>query len=329
MRLFWLYTLGLKRLCRLTGYVTDLLSLAVNRLDHGSAVTFQFSASCTLVTRCALFNAHLARAHLFRVPNQLCIAYAVCACCQITETSLHTPETKATQSFNTLTCHFVNREWALVSCMLDTSLFPGSHTAERIAEKVNAALNLFCEPAKVVVIIHDQAANAVAAGTTLCKEQGWQSIPCSAHLLQTAARHAIDNCRPVQKLLASGRRLVGHFKHSNQATEMLLSRQKQLGESPLKPVQDVPTRWNSSFYMLERLLKLKLALHAVFQNDVHKKFRDLMMDDRQWKLAEEFVDVMRPLEIATSILGGQKCVTASLVLPVIVSVRDGLAAAGL
>ena len=85
---------GLKRLCRLTGYVTDLLSLAVNRLDHGYAVTFQFSASCTLVTRCALFNAHLARAHLFRVPNQLCTAYAVCACCQITENSLHTPETK-------------------------------------------------------------------------------------------------------------------------------------------------------------------------------------------------------------------------------------------
>ena len=80
--------LGLKRLCRLTGYVTDLLSLAVNRLDHGYAVTFQFSASCTLVTRCALFNAHLARAHLFCVPNQLCTAYAVCACCQITETSL-------------------------------------------------------------------------------------------------------------------------------------------------------------------------------------------------------------------------------------------------
>ena len=80
--------IGLKRLCRLTGDVTDLLSLAVNRLDHGYAVTFQFSASCTLVTRCALFNAHLARAHLFRVLNQLCTAYAVCACCQITETSL-------------------------------------------------------------------------------------------------------------------------------------------------------------------------------------------------------------------------------------------------
>ena len=74
--------------------MTDLLSLAVNRLDYGYTVTFQFSASCTLVTRCTLFNAHLARAHLFRVPNQLCTAYAVCACCLITETSLHTPETK-------------------------------------------------------------------------------------------------------------------------------------------------------------------------------------------------------------------------------------------
>ena len=56
--------------------------------------------------------------------------------------------------------------------MLDTSLFPGSHTAERIAEKVNAALNPFCEPAKVVAIIHDEAANAVAAGATLCKKYG-------------------------------------------------------------------------------------------------------------------------------------------------------------
>ena len=36
----------------------------------------------------------------------------------------------------TVTCHFINSDWKLISAVLSTCHFPGSHTGERIVEKV-------------------------------------------------------------------------------------------------------------------------------------------------------------------------------------------------
>ena len=50
-------------------------------------------------------------------------------------------------------------------------------------------------------------------------------------------------------------RLVGHFKHSTLATDGLNKKQKTLGfKKLLHVVQEVATRWNSTFYMMQRLV---------------------------------------------------------------------------
>ena len=155
----------------------------------------------------------------------------------------------ASQSYNTVTCHFLDKDWSLVSAVLNTSHFPCSHTAVRIAEKVRQTLSSVQMPEKKVVsIVHDEAANAKAAGNILSEEVGWQSNACAAHLLQTAIKHTIESSPPVQKLLGSARRLVSHFRQSIQATELLLHKEKQMDVQPLKLTQDVSTHWNSSFY---------------------------------------------------------------------------------
>ena len=43
-----------------------------------------------------------------------------------------------------------------------------------------------------------------------------------------------------------------------------------------------------------------------------------------WLLAKHLVDVLSPFEKATSLLGGERYITMSLVIPVIVSLKDGL-----
>ena len=47
---------------------------------------------------------------------------------------------KAVQSFQTFTCHFVNDEWKLKTFVLETLPFGGSHTARRIADKACEAV---------------------------------------------------------------------------------------------------------------------------------------------------------------------------------------------
>ena len=83
-------------------------------------------------------------------------------------------------------------------------------------------------------------------------------------MLQTCHRHSFDSSQHIQKLLSQARKLVGHFHHSALATEALCARQishtdasSSVEQRPVKVIQDVSTRWNSVFFMLQHLVKLK------------------------------------------------------------------------
>ena len=227
----------------------------------------------------------------------------------------------STQSFVTHTVHFVNKQWELVNGVLETVVFKGSHTAEKLADCTQEAIGKFnIKHEQVVAITHDEAANMVAASRVLAEENSWESNVCMAHRLQTAIRHALD-VEAVTKLLARCRKLVGHFKHSCLAAEALANRQTQLNASqqPLKVIQDVATRWNSSYYMLRRLLELRVSLTAVLcDSSVTPKQadRDMLLKDGQWKLAEQLVNILEPFEAATTAVSGQGYVTLSLLMPV-------------
>ena len=84
---------------------------------------------------------------------------------------------KATQSFMMVTCHFISQDWKLVSAVLTTCHFPGSHTGKRIAEKV-----------KDHGINHGgaQGTSMIDAMTVLCKIR---FLKCLLLLLCPTSRH--------------------------------------------------------------------------------------------------------------------------------------------
>lgn len=226
---------------------------------------------------------------------------------------------RATQSYATYTVHFVDQskdKWSLESFMLQTAVFSGSHTADNLATHARNTCSKFKLPAgKVVGLVHDEAANMMAAGRQLEEGEGWANVACGAHRIQTVVRHAVGEVREVETLLAASRRLVSHFHHSSKSTEELLK--EQSGPSPLKSVQDGPTRWNSSYYMLDRLLKLKLAVTAVLDRSEKRDIRQLNLKDHQWELAIDIVRLLAPFEQVTDVLGGEKYVASSLLLPLV------------
>jgi hypothetical protein len=56
----------------------------------------------------------------------------------------------------------------------------------------------------------------------------------------------------VQRLVSKIKVIVTHFRKSYTANEKLLTfqRQNSLNETPLKLINDVQTRWNSTYYIL-------------------------------------------------------------------------------
>ena len=162
-----------------------------------------------------------------------------------------------------------------------------------------------------------------AAGRLLEEDKSWSSETCAAHKLQTRVRHAIEGSAPVRHLLATSRKLVGHFNHSALQTERLANEQRK--KPPLKVIQDCAMHWNSSFYMLERLLKLKVPLRKVLDGDTATDSdRVLLLKDDQWALAADVVTVLTPFEQATVILSGQEYPTIFLLYPVIAGLQKAL-----
>ena len=69
------------------------------------------------------------------------------------------------------------------------------------------------------------------------------------------------------------------FKHTNVASHALRERQKQEGKKrTLCLVSEVPTRWNSTFDMLARLLALHVPITAVLNDGRITTVADQMLN---------------------------------------------------
>lgn len=74
--------------------------------------------------------------------------------------------------------------------------------------------------------------------------------------------------------------------------------QTQMRLDTLKLIQDVRTRWNSTFYMLERLLKLKVPLSATLPL-LDSPQENLTANE--WLLVEDMVVILHPVEMVTKV----------------------------
>ena len=84
-------------------------------------------------------------------------------------------------------------------------------------------------------------------------------------------------------ILSRCRKLVGHFKHSYVAQSALESKQTEYELPKHKLIQDVPTRWNSAFEMMERILEQEKAIAAVLLNSRKARDRDLTLTSTEIK----------------------------------------------
>ena len=107
----------------------------------------------------------------------------------------------------------------------------------------------------------------------------------------------------VSRVLARARRVVTHFHHSSKSTYILKQKQTDLHVDQLSLVQDVTTRWNSSYYMLSCLLQQRQPLCAAL---IEIKKTDLMPSDAEYSSMETFLQVLQPVVEITETLGGEE-----------------------
>jgi len=228
--------------------------------------------------------------------------------------------------YMTVTAHFISKDWQLHAFVLETKVLEVSHTAANIAERLGEVMEEFEIPAeKRVAVVHDNAANMVLCAQQLSQNPSWgnvQGVRCAGHTLQLCINAAVK-IDPICRVIAAARRLVGHFKKSAKATAALTAKQHQQKVAEHKLIQDVSTRWNSTYSMLERLLEQRWPVMAVLSEPgtTHRSDRDLDLTTAQWRTAEDIVSVLRPMITLTELLSQEVNASLSATLPMLVNMK--------
>lgn len=108
-----------------------------------------------------------------------------------------------------------------------------------------------------------------------------------------------DGLKPLGQIIKQCRECVAHFSSSPKATAAFRKKQVELnlpGVPVHKLLQDVTTRWNSTYYMLERIYEQRTVL-AIF---VDEQGTSIPLPKRpEWLIISELLTLLRPFEEAT------------------------------
>ena len=215
----------------------------------------------------------------------------------------------ANQGYISLTGHYI-KDWNLYSKTLATRLIDERHSGINIAKAISDIAADF-EIESIPCLVTDNAANMSVAA----KEAGLAHTGCFAHTLQLCVEQGLK-LNPVAKALGAARKVVAYFNRSVLATKAL--NDKQLSDypkcKPKKVIQDVMTRWNSSYFMMQRLLELRVPIYAVLFDEKVTKSSDrsyLDIKDCHWQVMEQIVPILKPFADAIEVLTKEDVPTAS------------------
>ncbi|XP_065650313.1 zinc finger BED domain-containing protein 4-like [Hydra vulgaris] len=160
--------------------------------------------------------------------------------------------------------------------------FPEIHTGKNISEYLHKGLLSFEFPhTKIYIVLRDNAANMVAG----VRDSGFK-------------------------------RLATHFHHSPTAAEKLEAIQEQLGTNKHRLIQDVTTRWNSSYNMIERMLDQRVPLATYTADHATQS----TLNSFQWGLLDKVFHILAPFKTLTVNLSKREALLSD-VIPLIMALK--------
>ena len=223
----------------------------------------------------------------------------------------------ANDSYIGVTAHFIGEDFTLKHRLLCLRKYSSDKTGDNIRNTFTAIIVEWQFQDKLEAVVTDAAANCIKA----FEKSNFEHITCNAHNLHNAVCHALK-LETVESLMKSVRAIVGHFKHSSKQEEKLKNKQQSLGKPVSKLQQEVVTRWNSTFNMIDSILDNEESVDSVLKES--KKHSDLQLAKSQWKQLRAFHDVLvQPAQI-TEQMSGSSYPTMSLIWPMFTTLVSNL-----
>jgi len=179
-----------------------------------------------------------------------------------------------------ITIHYVDSNWCLCNFLLDIVPFSSRHTGEKIAQEIRCVLDDFNISSKIIALTTDNESAMIVCGRELSNALNdrfpsinFSHYRCAAHVLNLGVKQGLQLA---DDSISKIRELMSKVKNSTRLCDQLQTFCDVKEIKNYKPILDIETRWNSTYYMLKRFEQLEpaLVLLVVGNNDLRGLYPD-------------------------------------------------------
>lgn len=205
------------------------------------------------------------------------------------------------ENYIAVTAHYIDEECDLKSYLLSCFKYSESHTSINLKNELLRVVQEWGLENRITACTTDNAPNITNA-IQLCN---WRHVGCFAHSLNLTVQAALKEISGTRERVRS---IVGHFKRSPQAANKLKTFQEQLGLTPaLVLIQEVITRWNSTYEMFQRILDLKIPLISTL---AEINF-EVVLTGEDWQIISRSCEILKRFKEITVEISAEKTVSIS------------------
>ncbi|KAL2904603.1 putative AC transposase, partial [Bienertia sinuspersici] len=230
------------------------------------------------------------------------------------------------RGFLTLTAHFVDNNWNLKSRILNFRYFPPPHRGVDISLFVvglikewgleTKVFSMTCDNAGAMDVMVRRLKSDLHSFRPLPLNGRFFHVRCCAHILNLIVQsgmNVIDDS--VLKVRGAVNYIAGFDSRLCVFDKCVADSQCNfIGKLRI----DCPTRWNSTYLMLKRVIEAKEAL--ILFGTIDLSF-DYVLTDEEWKIVEYVCNFLEPFDCITKLFSGSDYPTANLYFPYILAIE--------
>ena len=217
--------------------------------------------------------------------------------------------------------HYIGSDWKRVKINIGCKKFDESHTGAAMAKFIEELTQVWDIYYNISIGVTDSAANMIKMFEYL----PWQHVDCGNHSFQLVLNDEIFTMVSVETLVKKCRAVCTYGNKSWQFTQDLIKAQateENQGQGKYL-VQDVVTRWNSTYLMLERFLLLKPFIIKVLGSQKWEEKVSTRFYPNEWELMSKIVTMVKGFKEATEMLSSAQA-SISQIIPVVKLIKESM-----